>query len=1044
VIRFSFDFFHTRRLTDALKLAFVLSVNAAFGPHYLPLVPLLWLPIVVLVLLSSKNRIRTLVSLIGAFALVLILFLALNPGYVSLTQLIFSKGSAESAQAILRSRSLEYFYRIYDSITIGRLLTLSSWLPYSQLVWAGLVWPLFGFSFLVLQRRREGLALLASESLLIGFVFLVQSRSWVFLWIYDHFPPTQILSDAFMVYYLSWAIVAILVAFSFNQLEKYCEVILRRVRSIRLNRVLKVAPLLLLLILFFLYVPAYESRMHFASSYSDATGPVANPPVYDLVFSWLRNQSDFNQFKYYLVPHSGSTIANLVWQAPNFFGPPLFATYDTARYVSFVQSVFVQNATRRLGALLAPASVEYVIVVFGTREPDMVRWTVTGPPAVEAGGLLTGSPDLVLRLLLFQLDLRLVRSGSDYFIFENLLFAPKITFYPNLGYVVGDRITIASLSEIPGVRFQDFALTFQSQSRSSNELEMANYVVLNDRDWLDGVLGFSLAEQVIPLSSYVRLHAGDSLGWSLASYDDNALTRGGELWPNQVLEGSGYFNLGGGFIDAKELAELTVSFSSTRADSYAVLLRALYSPYSTGQIRVSVGDSEIGTLRPFAPSFLGFKWMRLGSVHLDNGSHEFTLSSNFGYAAVDGLAIIPETQLTAGLKDLWSEVASKNFLATFSADYPGLTKKNLNASNLIQEYAKPENWGGLDPSFSIAPGNESLDGLPTIRASGVALSSLHNQTAVALGVNLRLKGDFLQIWVKSTTQKFGIAIRGLPSSNYELLGQFQTHLVPNTWTPVLVPIDNLRNVTVGLIVFYQGGENAGFPQEMIVGPVLDVSIRSWEYVLRLGFGRFPSGVVLVETAGGCVKPQVSSSQQLVEMKELGHCWFSGTIDGSDELSVAVEGGTRLLAIVVMRNVDSVGDRPLILSTVENSESDFLVKGASVKSSFLVVGTAFHSGWVARIGTADSQHFQAFSFLNGFYIPPQGKEFTIHVTFTEVVPLIANWASILFLIVMMVVVKRPNRANKQAEAIRLWIQQLAHDRRPSTIERHGDCGDGAPC
>jgi hypothetical protein len=166
---------------------------------------------------------------------------------------------------------------------------------------------------------------------------------------------------------------------------------------------------------------------------------------------------------------------SFVFGDPNTFEyTPGYASSLTKSYVDFVYNQLVSGATHNLGALLAPASVKYIILA--TPNPNTL-WNgaaaliaplqpyLIGPIRYTSSGV-QGDPINIEKVLDEQTDLKLVYNDTDFQVYENVMYLPKISVFASATYIVGSEDALSILPRMPNFSANADMLIFADQNPS--------------------------------------------------------------------------------------------------------------------------------------------------------------------------------------------------------------------------------------------------------------------------------------------------------------------------------------------------------------------------------------------------------------------------------------------------------------------------------------------------------------------------------------------------------------------------------------------------
>ncbi len=987
------------RIRDSALLSLCLSLEIGYGGHYLLLLPLLTAALALPFLYLSRSKLQHLVKFGKYLALAVILTLATNLNLVVIISRSLQVGTSLPGIAQIQpTRSLQYFFSVYSQVRPFDFLTLSNWLTLSYA-------PLLGYVFAALlllspaisARNVRPLAVGVAIAALMIFAsfFMIRFKTMIFVQLFAIFPPLAILSDEFMMQYLVWLLVATAVTitisgFTSRSYSKANSLLRSRengpvfdefVRN--LARFAKPALLVALVLIAFLYEPAFNPSAQIYSSYSSGAGPIENPPVYNIVFDWINSKPDAGTFRYAIFPYSGTLGLNAFGRNPDLFTPPIASTKETLEYAYFVLNALAQNRTQKIGALLAPAAVKYLIVTSNTEEPDNAKWYVQGDAKVVLGATPFGSPAAFLRLLKSQTDLKLVDSGRNYWIFENLDYFSLVQTFPNSMLVAGDREATGELASVEGYDLQSNMLLFAEQKgfEIPSSLQYAsNFFLFNSRI-LD--LAISTIFETYSINLFSRTSSSTD-NWTLATPLNNYLIN--KLGKSVGDYGEGYFPLSDGYIEAHTRATAKLAFDVSPTQVSDIYARVLYSPNSGGRLQVAIDDHNLTQLNTSTDSYFSFKWTFIGQVPLVAGPHSVTLDNLFGYSAVETVAVIPHDALASAETILMSRLSTMGKLVILKTDSPLVTKYNVNTTETVVGASNASNWVPLNSGIDIKPGDETFQGNATVEMSGQALASLHDQIAMAYSPaqSLDLSGaDFLQTWIRASTGGVGFAFRGNSTNNFDLMSIYQTNIQPNVWNLVTIPLDKnaLSREETGQIQIYQGGGTTGQFESLWVGPMTIGQIRTRHYSFQLELPRTES-YELRPTFSGALSGNLTLSVNgsPIELDATTSSLHTLLRSGSNVVDIVVSRQLTLTKVVLLTEPILIRSQQALISMkkLDSTSYDVDVEWKSA-GGFLALSKAFDPSWQAFCGSVELHRLIGFSLTNAYHSDTSCK---IHIRYNS--------------------------------------------------------------
>jgi hypothetical protein len=200
------------------------------------------------------------------------------------------------------------------------------------------------------------------------------------------------------------------------------------------------------------------------------------PPLYYIANDWMserRQQGGF--FRTLWLPFDHYTQVRLSTDSSGVSAIDEESGITNAadlKYVNFVLTALCQKQTNRLGALLAPATVKYIVV-------DLTSQQTGG---CQVSGLEPhGAPDVFVTLLANQSDLQEIVRNQEWVVFENKMFMPRLAVF--------DQAVL-----LPNLIASDSA-------PDTNVLGITRMLVFADSPWLTGSSSGELAESVKAVAS---------------------------------------------------------------------------------------------------------------------------------------------------------------------------------------------------------------------------------------------------------------------------------------------------------------------------------------------------------------------------------------------------------------------------------------------------------------------------------------------------------------------------------------------------------------
>ena len=636
----------SRCLRDVVVFSILLSILLSFSLHYA--VPLLLLTLLVAVLGTVYYRSLRIICLYITSA---ITSLVINP---SLTLTIMDLLFRVDEKMYFTPRMIEFILNYRDSTFIN-VFTAEKFVPYSLFKPLGLIFPVVAFLSLIVVRSR-GLRILMFPLVLtyLALVFFYMSvmYDWpIFTWLYNSFLPIRALRGIHGPSFLVWIIISLLMPLTLAELK---------LRSFRIAALLCI----LLISSFYVYEPIYDPQTLSIYANQGVTA-LRNPPVYSEITEWLRGNCDG---RYFAVPYIHTAWLNLPHYPYLFLPVGLGASKYVYGYAEFTSSIFVNNLTTRLESILTPVNVKYVVLL-NISEPltfGMGGVRVVGYSLIR--GLIAGDVGSIGGILLSQKGLKQVLVRDSYTIYENINNPSHILIYPSLTYAIGNRYLLTIVSSIPCL---NNTLLFFSEQSGRYRLEALNHsstILFYNRDIYDLLMQF-LDEYIVDLAPYgddERLRIADV--WVKATDVENRFLTPDLPWMN-VQPWYGDFPYGDGFIETISDKALTLNLEVDDTGFYNVFVRILLSPYSKAVVNISI-NGHVESVNPKTEGFVGFKWLRIGRLILNQGINSLELGKSSGYAAIDDIAIVPDEELSKAMSRVLGFINGKDVVFIYDGKYP--------------------------------------------------------------------------------------------------------------------------------------------------------------------------------------------------------------------------------------------------------------------------------------------------------------------------------------------------------------------------------------
>ena len=380
--------------------------------------------------------------------------------------------------------------------------------------------------------------------------------------------------------------------------------------------------------------------------------------------SWVKNQTDpllaysAGLKNYEMFSSLRPTYS--VWVTPTA-GPPMqsFLINILSLNYGYPFDIVQSNRTMRLGQLLSPANIRYVVVNAGI------------------------APNKALELNYFlstQVDLRLVKVQGIYSVYENLDDMPHVYSTPRTILIQGGRETQTAISNLPMFYSKNVSLVFLDQQTPANptEFELSDTIFLHD--WR-GLLPQVDPSDVIPLTGFT-LHEDTFFQsyWAKAEVNDfRYAVWTSVLTKNRVANWDMDYGIGFIFTNRTN-TEISFPTSVSHDDDYDVLLRYLPNR-SGGAFSVAVDGVQLATIRTLSNA-TSFTIADLGFEKLEKGAHTITVRNLQGFNALNFFMLVPKERILDYQSQIFNMLSDKQLVYL---ELPGSNFDYVNAT-LTQRY----------------------------------------------------------------------------------------------------------------------------------------------------------------------------------------------------------------------------------------------------------------------------------------------------------------------------------------------------------------------
>jgi hypothetical protein len=351
----------------------------------------------------------------------------------------------------------------------------------------GVVYPIIAFSSLLFVRRNKAAKFIAwfSTYSLAVLTFIGVTKLGPGLEIFRAFPFLFTFSNPSGLLLMVMLGYAPLVAITLDRILTVCRgrfIAIGRGRNYRKIVGTGFLVIAICLLLTGTYIwPFFTGNMGFSSMGVQLSGR-AIPSVYYDASGWINQRKSSNEtFRTLWIPLDYQAQLDVRWLDTSALTFPLgigqYVTYPITRYVGFVFNALANNGSIRIGSLLGPLNVKYVVV--NLESPQ-------GGPPTASGFLnygepfLSGSPRAYASILNSQRDLRLIENSTAFMVYLNLAFQPRVKTFDKAQYIasVGARDEYASNLET-----LDFLSHFPGYDLSREMLILDGSLPVTQRPW---------------------------------------------------------------------------------------------------------------------------------------------------------------------------------------------------------------------------------------------------------------------------------------------------------------------------------------------------------------------------------------------------------------------------------------------------------------------------------------------------------------------------------------------------------------------------------
>lgn len=649
------------------------------------------------------------------------------------------------------------------------------------------------------------------------------------------------------------------------------------------------------------------------------------------------------------------------------------ATFRWGKFFAFMARTIGEDRTKYFGQLLGVTNVKYVI----TRSDFTPAYYV--------------SISNQTALMASQEGISWEKNFDNLNIFENSFFLPHIYGASETVLIAGDLSTLITLGYYFGNKTLPLAIFSSQLSLANNStLEGVSAIVIQDNNYIDLLLPFIPPEYKIEPASYVTTNDWHK-GWT------RSLTEIG----NEEADW-GYFTQLNEVIISATNDTLTIPFNAPVSTQYKVFAKVFFRRMASN-ITFSLGGKS-SVVNANTPYDAGFKWIDLGLVSLNEGSHVLKISSENGKNAVGMTLVVPEDTLSK------AEVSASRLLETKPVILISKPENIAQESDLtltswghiVSEGEALEFVGPTSVNFSAwAPysGSYTLkvrSGHPTELDYRVIdnfenISGWYNggsqkaviEQSISITKLSRTSLSYYFVINKTSGDNFSLA-KDFPNEDWRQYNTVGFWIYPQANIPTAYLDFALRN-----------GENQWYAYSASGHPIYQVPTNRWSYITLdiSNWNRDSVSQIRLVSVGSEWGPWVDGLQtklffsQLSVFKKEYNIEFSWQPVGNFTLSRGwnyltlnvSHPGTLLDLFILEPSKQHVIWEPVIsnyeVSYVKVSSTEYTVHVNSSKPIFVAFSENYDPSWIAEFNGQTLAPMRAYGFANLYYANMSGQ-FTI--------------------------------------------------------------------